>query len=413
MVSPALLVSACIFSSLIRSVTCETIPSLPTVPSTNNIRLERATSLTSTTLLNSETTKINSDHSSLEKRAIQALFDDLKNLDSQPITRLTTPCVDLCRDRTYTRIWSLEDWESHTKHALVRYARHLHLWPNSTTMKSIISAVIVSTCWSFMISLLGGRFGVVQNALSKFTVTLTFIQAPILLLLTLRTNRSLDRLLESRKAWGALSKATRSFMGLICWYVIPKHPFIGCIMARHLCICGWVLKGMLRNEDDLILIKGIMKSVPEEADWILRQNEAHGMKSPHAVVCRLRSLLSSLHEDLPPVILLRMEEIIYDIESTFGVCNRITTSPIPPTYTRHTSRVLVVYLSLLPLALVGMGVTPGAVVITCACVSYILIGIDEIGLEIEYPFPLMPLFGLSQGIQKEVTRYVKQNHYLR
>ena len=34
------------------------------------------------------------------------------------------------------------------------------------------------------------------------------------------------------------------------------------------------------------------------------------------------------------------------------------------------------------------------------------IGIDEIGLEIEHPFPLMPLYGLSKSIQKEVERYV-------
>jgi len=57
-------------------------------------------------------------------------------------------------------------------------------------------------------------------------------------------------------------------------------------------------------------------------------------------------------------------------------------------------------------ALVGMGISTLPVVVTVAITSYILIGIDEIGLEIEHPFPLMPLYGLSKSIQKEVERQV-------
>ena len=148
-----------------------------------------------------------------------------------------------------------------------------------------------------------------------------------------------------------------------------------------------------------------MKSVPQEGDWLLKQTQS---KHPYALVCRLRHLFSKLQEeskiDIPNHILLRIEEILYDIEATTGICNRILVSPIPPTYTRHTSRVLVLYLSMLPVALAGMGVGTLAAVVTVSLAGYILIGIDEIGLEIENPFSLMPLFGMSTGIQNEVVR---------
>merc|ERR1711976_508191 len=268
-----------------------------------------------------------------------------------------------------------------------------------------------SGVWSYIVSSIAKEYDIAQKAMAKFTITFTFLQAPILLLLTLRTNRALDRLLESRRSWGALNRSTRSLMGLTCTYILPKHPHLACIIGRHLCICGWVLKGMIRNEDDTQLIRSIMNSVPFEADWIIQQSQETGVKRPHAVIYRLRQLYSRIQGDveLPSIIMLRIEEIIYDIESTIGLCNRIITSPIPPTYTRHTSRVLVLYLSLLPLGRAGMGIGTAAVVVTVSFAAYVLIGIDEIGLEIENPFGLMPLWGLSTGVQKEIERQVKMS----
>lgn len=402
-------------SFILNSANCETVSS-SSPGATNLLNGQRPTGFdyrstqnNNTQLFSSSNNSISSNIDSITQQdtTIGLLLSDIQYLQSQPQTPLTTPCIESCRDTTYTRIWTLENWKDHTKHALTRYIKHVKLWPNSTTMKSIIGAVVVSTIWSALVSILAEKYGAVQQTLSKFTITLTFLQAPILLLLTLRTNRSLDRLLEARKAWGALFRATRSLTGLVCVYVIPNKTKTGCNMARLLCICGWVLKGLVRGEDDKELINSIMRSVPEESEWFMRQNELTDIKSAFAVTYRLRNYISSLQADVPPIILLRMEEILCEIETSYGVCNRILTSPIPPTYTRHTSRVLVMYLSMLPVALVGMGISPLAVVITVACASYILIGIDEIGLEIEHPFPLMPLWGLSKGIESDVCRQVQ------
>mmetsp|Transcript_26933 Transcript_26933/g.40448 ORF Transcript_26933/g.40448 Transcript_26933/m.40448 type:complete len:517 (-) Transcript_26933:193-1743(-) len=375
-----------------------------------------------------EEVKVSSPSSSMRiselQKAIQLFQEDIKYFESLPRTDLTTPCISLCHDAsTYTKIWTLEDWKDHSKHALSRYTKHLFSWPTSTIMHNIISAVLLSSLWSYGISHFSHKFKSLNLTIKKFTVALTFLQAPILLLLTLRTNRSLDRLLEVRKAWGVLSRSTRSLMGLVCAHVLPKHPAAACVAARYLAIAGWTFKGMLRNEKDDVLIRSIFSTFPGESEWLLKKCESTGVRRPHAVVYRLRNLLSAWtvnshnksrgssegsteNVDVPPVILLRMEEILSDIESSIGICNRVLISPLPPTYTRHTSRVLVLYLSVLPVALVGMGISTLAVVVTVAIASYILIGIDEIGLEIENPFPLMPLYRLSKSIQKEVERQV-------
>ena len=63
-----------------------------------------------------------------------------------------------------------------------------------------------------------------------------------------------------------------------------------------------------------------------------------------------------------------------------GTCERLITTPIPLSYTRHTSRVMVVWLSALPL---GLWSTCGlATVPLCLTIAYLLLGIDEIGVQV-------------------------------
>jgi len=191
-------------------------------------------------------------------------------------------------------------------------------------------------------------------------------------------------------------------------------------MARYLAFSGWALKGVLRrHDDDTDMIAALFHNMPLERDWLLNSST----KRPTAIVMRLRYLLSvygtgdGKNRDLngrsggsnggiPPTALLRMEQVLYDIEQTIGICNRVLISPIPPTYTRHTSRVLTLYMLLLPIALAGMQVSMCPAVITAAFASYILVGIDEIGLEIENPFNLLPMYSMSKGIQNEIENQV-------
>ena len=55
---------------------------------------------------------------------------------------------------------------------------------------------------------------------SKFSVSLAFFQAPLLLLLALRANRTLDRLLEARRAWA------RHFLPLACVLTLTRSRSI-------------------------------------------------------------------------------------------------------------------------------------------------------------------------------------------
>merc|ERR1712071_111283 len=87
-------------------------------------------------------------------------------------------------------------------------------------------------------------------------------------------------------------------------------------------------------------------------------------------------------------------------------CQRLLASPIPPTYSRHLSRALCIWLLILPFGLVGSGLHMFAVTASTAFVSYTIIGIDEIGMEIENPFPLLPLQQLAAAVQQDVASHL-------
>ena len=107
-------------------------------------------------------------------------------------------------------------------------------------------------------------------------------------------------------------------------------------------------------------------------------------------------------------VLLKSATVLGESVST---CERIFNTPIPLAYSRHTSRFLVLYVSTLPLALVGSlgwGTLPVMVVIVWA-----LFGILEIGNLIEEPFtalvgdesslrPLLPLTEICRTIRRDV-----------
>ena len=94
-----------------------------------------------------------------------------------------------------------------------------------------------------------------------------------------------------------------------------------------------------------------------------------------------------------------------------STCERIYNTPIPLAYSRHTSRFLVLYVSTLPLVLVGsMGWMTLPVMAT---ISWALFGILEIGNLVEEPFrsvvsaqvPLLPLTEVCRTIRRDVRAF--------
>jgi putative membrane protein len=89
----------------------------------------------------------------------------------------------------------------------------------------------------------------------------------------------------------------------------------------------------------------------------------------------------------------QMDQNLTAFSDVMGACERILRCPIPLSYTRHTSRFILLYCSLLPLVLykdLGLAMIP-----TTFIISYAMLGIEQIGVDIEEPFHLIPMGALA------------------
>jgi hypothetical protein len=89
----------------------------------------------------------------------------------------------------------------------------------------------------------------------------------------------------------------------------------------------------------------------------------------------------------------RLDEGLSTVNDAVVAAERILRQPIPLSYTRHTSRVLVISLAFLPAVLwpeCRWGAVPAS-----ALIAFLLLGIDEIGVALEEPWSILPFASLT------------------
>jgi predicted membrane chloride channel (bestrophin family) len=231
------------------------------------------------------------------------------------------------------------------------------------------------------------------------------LAAPLLLLLTLRANASLGRLLEARLLWGGLVLHARSLASLLRIKFFPEFPEAATLTVRYLSMYGWIVKAYVRGESkesEKEVLRTMLGDDTQDVQWLESQK-----KRTVAVTSRIRQLCGSMLDRLQDRSTASALQYIIDdkiaaLETVVGGCERLFTSPIPPTYSRHLSRVLTIWILLMPMSFIAMGLSTAAVSASSAVASYVLIGIDEVGMEIENVFTLLPLQQLAGAVQNDV-----------
>lgn len=117
--------------------------------------------------------------------------------------------------------------------------RHITTWHRSTTAMVTLPAVGVLTLWAAIVCGPAHKYGV---KLVVPLAPLTLISSALALLLTLKTNQSLVRLLETRLALGRLVLHARVVAGLLATRVSPVNPEAALLCGRLLCVVGWSLR---------------------------------------------------------------------------------------------------------------------------------------------------------------------------
>ncbi len=247
---------------------------------------------------------------------------------------------------------------------------------------SVIPAILPRT-------LLCGLLGLFVSVLHYFKLPVSqpafgsIIPSIVLgLLLVFRTNTAYERFWEGRKAWGHLVNSSRNLARQI-WVAVPeataddriqKIATLRLLVAFATC-AKLHLRQQAVNDEVAVLVS------PEQFQQLQQMNNP-----PLGVALWISSYLQQQYDRnlISSQQLTAMQELVNFLIDTLGACERILKTPMPLAYAIHLKQLLLIYCLLLPFQLVeDLEWITG---FTVALVSFTLLGIEEIGLEIENPF---------------------------
>jgi len=306
------------------------------------------------------------------------------------------------------------------RYAAVDWAKNLRTLPTSTILKRISSPLLFNVLVTVLICA-SQAFGGPLPPLPPLPHQL--LGSALGLLLVFRTNAAYDRFWEARKQWGVVTSECRALAGHAVTFMTPQQalPLLSLTAAFPV-----VVKSYLRGERDSRRLKALL--APSEVGRAFETATSDGeqrlfspppcgkvlaldavVNQPQYVLARLRQLAQAARQvgvsEKEREVLLKSVGVLGECVST---CERIYNTPIPLSYSRHTSRFLIFYASTLPLAIVGA--LGWATVPVMATLCWALFGILEIGNLIEEPFtayesqrrPLLPLTEVCRTIRRDV-----------
>lgn len=227
--------------------------------------------------------------------------------------------------------------------------------------------------------------------ISLFTLT-----SPTLgLLLVFRTNACYARWDDSRKLWGDMINKCRSLGRQANTFVGDEYPGYGNFrdwrrrISAETSAFTRCLRAFLRGAEDNNNLRAELKLLgftPGEVEGYM----GAGNRQCYALQQLGHSIRKSGLDSMDRA---RMDSTLSSLCDDVGACERIFKTPIPLVYTRHTSRYVGTWLALLPFGIYGVDFSWNHLLTapSCVLVTFFLLGIEELGIQIEEPFSILPM----------------------
>lgn len=251
-----------------------------------------------------------------------------------------------------------------------------------SVIPAILPRVILCGGFSIFVSLLYH-----YNASVSWPVLSGIVPSIVLgLLLVFRTNTAYERFWEGRKLWGTLVNTVRNFARQI-WGAIAEHNpddrTAKIVTMRLLVAFAVATKLHLRSEPLNAELERLMP--PLWYDKLKTMNHP-----PLEIAFWIGDYLQQQHERgcLNTYQLTGMLKLLDTMVDALGGCERILKTPIPLGYAIHLKQLLLIYCLSLPFQIVNDFTWGTAPIVSL--VSFTLLGVEEIGIEIENPFGYDP-----------------------
>ena len=226
------------------------------------------------------------------------------------------------------------------------------------------------------------------------------------LLLVLRTNAGYDRWWEARKLWGGIVNQSRNLAVSALAYG-PRDPEWRAEFVRRVAAFPHAAQALLRGE-----------SAAPQLATLLGPEAAAAERSGHPPCHVARSLAKMLREarerhGLDPHSFQQIDRERALLIDHVGACERILKTPLPLVYAIKIRRFILLFLLMLPFALMHRLGADWLVPLVTMLVAYPLLSVDRIGEELQNPFGTanlshLPIDEIANGIEKTVLGLLKE-----
>ena len=286
-----------------------------------------------------------------------------------------------------------EDWVRHHS-----WLRHL---PEPTRFYQFMYGLWPIVAWCTLVSVLVGIYAEILQPKPGWPVAVStaYIQPFILtsfavaLLLVFRANSSYDRWWEARRAFGNMYNCVRNLSRMTSAWLGQSDPATNDEILKWASILGAAAATFLRDDPDFLL-EHADKLSSEEMKWVLT------MPQPPVAAMQVISNLLRQCSTLQTYERCELERQLASFDMVLGACERIRRQCIPLAYTRQTSRFIVAYLTFMPFGL--WAYTEWLTIPVMTVLSLLLIGIENIGIQLEQPMMVLPLSSLASGCRAAV-----------
>jgi ion channel-forming bestrophin family protein len=223
------------------------------------------------------------------------------------------------------------------------------------------------------------------------------------LLLVFRTNTAYDRFWEGRKGWGTIVNNSRN---LARWISVAIDANDSRAIERKQetmkLVAAFAIATKLHLRDDI-------ESIDRELGTLLTPERIKKLKHSNHLPLEISLWISDYinQENIDKNVQIpahELQKLVNALVEALGVCERILRTPMPLAYGIHLRQLLLLYCLLLPFQIVAELSWWTAPIVML--VSFTLLGIEAIGVEIENPFGTdpndLPLDNICRSIQNNI-----------
>lgn len=289
-------------------------------------------------------------------------------------------------------------------------------------IREILPRVVTMTAWAGIVvtahmSLIASNMG---PGLAIKSTAHALVGLVLGLLLVFRTNSSYDRFWEGRKLWGGIVNETRNLARAACVHLkeVPEvrdRVVYGAVAFSYASMTQLRRKRRKRRKSAASEPIASARQCIGPLTELLAADEREPLLAnehlPLAVSIWTTNELRNARRagQISDYVLVAADQNMQQLIDYVGGCERIHSTPMPYAYMVHSRRALILYCCTLPFALVGefgWFAIPAVLLM-----SFLFLGIEEIGVEIEDPFGQdendLPLERICQTIERNLLAQIE------